>query len=406
MSLQHLRGAVLQRATEIVEELPGRHRDGGAEVDESDVETFVDDDVLVLDVPVEDVLRPQVEDGGHQLGETGQTVQRKASGVGRRSAAGRLAAGRRHLPPRRRPPHTHLAEDVAGQRLVQPGLQVDELKQLLASTPTSASRSEPTTQGEGVRSSSSVSQDVMDRSSSSRSASARVTAPPSPLMSRKQLAESTTRAERDASAGLGSEPPWPADCSQKPEDDLGNGGDDLKAGVLEGGATQAAGSASVRRGATRPDNSTAMLSGACLEESLSAVRPVQLGGAERRPGRLLQQLGRVVSPEGKEASNTRVEVTAGGERVDRALPGFSSRVSVPVKIRPLPVEVLPRTACCTMAMSPATREDGSEGQTVQSTNQTNRTASRGQKEQEHMERRNGGAAVAQRDTSAVSTTGA
>lgn len=41
---------------------------------------------------------------------------------------------------------------------------------------------------------------------------------------------------------------------------------------------------------------------------------------------------------------TRVEVTAGGERVDNALPGFSSLVLVPVKILPLPVEVLPRTA--------------------------------------------------------------
>lgn len=56
---------------------------------------------------------------------------------------------------------------------------------------------------------------------------------------------------------------------------------------------------------------------------------------------------------------TRVEVTAGGERVDKALPCFSSLVLVPVKILPLPVEFLPRTAWCTMAISPATSEEGS-----------------------------------------------
>lgn len=55
-----------------------------------------------------------------------------------------------------------------------------------------------------------------------------------------------------------------------------------------------------------------------------------------------------------------VEVTAGRERVDRALLCFSSLVLVPVKILPLPVEVRPRIACCTMAMSPATREEGSK----------------------------------------------
>lgn len=54
-----------------------------------------------------------------------------------------------------------------------------------------------------------------------------------------------------------------------------------------------------------------------------------------------------------------MEVTAGGERVDRALPCFSSLVLVPVKILPRPVEVLPIIACWTMAMSPATSEEGS-----------------------------------------------
>lgn len=56
---------------------------------------------------------------------------------------------------------------------------------------------------------------------------------------------------------------------------------------------------------------------------------------------------------------TRVDVTAGGERVDKALPGFSSRALVPVKILPLPDEALLPTALCTVAISPATSEEGS-----------------------------------------------
>lgn len=56
---------------------------------------------------------------------------------------------------------------------------------------------------------------------------------------------------------------------------------------------------------------------------------------------------------------TRVDVTAGSESVDNALPCLSSLVLVPVKILPLPVRVLSRTACWTMAISPAISEDGS-----------------------------------------------
>lgn len=95
--------------------------------------------------------------------------------------------------------------------------------------------SETTLHGEGVRRSSAVSQDVMEcwlsllypppPSSStllfrSRSAKARVTRSPLLLRSRKQLAESTTCAEGEPSAWSGPEPPWPANFSQKPEEDL------------------------------------------------------------------------------------------------------------------------------------------------------------------------------------------
>lgn len=55
-----------------------------------------------------------------------------------------------------------------------------------------------------------------------------------------------------------------------------------------------------------------------------------------------------------------VEVTAGRENVDMALPWFSSLELVPVKILPLPVELLFRIACCTIPMSPATKDEGSE----------------------------------------------
>lgn len=51
---------------------------------------------------------------------------------------------------------------------------------------------------------------------------------------------------------------------------------------------------------------------------------------------------------------TRVEVTAGGDNVDRH--GFSSLVLVPVKILPLPEGVFSRMAWFTMAISPATSD--------------------------------------------------
>lgn len=68
ISLKNLRGAVLQCATEIVKELPGSHHGSRAEVYQSNVETLVNDDVLIFYVPVKDVLSPQIEDSGNQLG--------------------------------------------------------------------------------------------------------------------------------------------------------------------------------------------------------------------------------------------------------------------------------------------------------------------------------------------------
>jgi len=99
----------------------------------------------------------------------------------------------------------------------------------------SASWSDPTTHGEGVRRSSAVSQDIIEcwlslsypppLSSSklplrSSSAKARVTRSPLLLISRKQLAESTMCTEERSSAWAGSEPTLPANFSQKPEEDL------------------------------------------------------------------------------------------------------------------------------------------------------------------------------------------
>lgn len=68
VSLKHLWGAVLQRATEIVEELPWSHHGSGAKVYQPDVEALINDDVLILYVPVKDVFGPQIEDSCHQLG--------------------------------------------------------------------------------------------------------------------------------------------------------------------------------------------------------------------------------------------------------------------------------------------------------------------------------------------------
>lgn len=68
ISLKHLWGAVLQCAMEIVKELPGSHHGSRAKVYQSNMEIFVDDDVLIFYVPVKDVLSPQIEDSGHQLG--------------------------------------------------------------------------------------------------------------------------------------------------------------------------------------------------------------------------------------------------------------------------------------------------------------------------------------------------
>lgn len=68
ISPKHFRGTVLQCAAEIVKELLGSHHGSRAKVDQSNVETFVNDDVLVFYVPVKDVFSPQIEDSGHQLG--------------------------------------------------------------------------------------------------------------------------------------------------------------------------------------------------------------------------------------------------------------------------------------------------------------------------------------------------
>ena len=58
--LQHLGRAVLDSATESGQQLSARHERRRAEVDQLDVERRVDDDVLVLHVPVQDLQRVQV----------------------------------------------------------------------------------------------------------------------------------------------------------------------------------------------------------------------------------------------------------------------------------------------------------------------------------------------------------
>lgn len=72
ISLEHLWGAVLQSTTEIVKELLRTHHGSRAKVNESDVETFIDDDVFILDVSVKDVLCSQIENRSHQLWRDGR----------------------------------------------------------------------------------------------------------------------------------------------------------------------------------------------------------------------------------------------------------------------------------------------------------------------------------------------
>lgn len=67
ISLEHLWGAVLQRTTEIVKEFLRPHHGCRAKVNESDVETFVNDDVFILYVSVKNVLCSQIENSSHQL---------------------------------------------------------------------------------------------------------------------------------------------------------------------------------------------------------------------------------------------------------------------------------------------------------------------------------------------------
>ncbi len=67
VSLKHLWGAVLQSATEGVEELSGFQQGSRAKVDQPDVEFRVYDDIFILYVPVEHSFAMQVTHCGYQL---------------------------------------------------------------------------------------------------------------------------------------------------------------------------------------------------------------------------------------------------------------------------------------------------------------------------------------------------
>ncbi len=67
VSLKHLWGAVLQSATEGVEELSGFQQGSRAKVDQPDVKFRVYDDIFILYVPVEHSFAMQVTHCGYQL---------------------------------------------------------------------------------------------------------------------------------------------------------------------------------------------------------------------------------------------------------------------------------------------------------------------------------------------------
>lgn len=69
MSLKNFWGTVLQCTTEIVEELPRNQYCSRAKVYQPDVKTLVNDDVLVFNVPVDDVLGSQIKYSSNKLEE-------------------------------------------------------------------------------------------------------------------------------------------------------------------------------------------------------------------------------------------------------------------------------------------------------------------------------------------------
>lgn len=75
ISLKHFGGAVLQRATEIVEDLPGSHQSRRPKVYQPNVETFVYDDVLIFYIAVQNVLCPEIEDSCYKLGRESFTIR-------------------------------------------------------------------------------------------------------------------------------------------------------------------------------------------------------------------------------------------------------------------------------------------------------------------------------------------
>lgn len=121
ISLKHFRGAVFQRAAESVKELLRSHHGSRAKVYQSNVETFVNDDVLIFYVPVKDVLIPQIEDSGHQLGRDGPPPP--PPGLTKTST---LLS---YVSPT---VCTYLSEDVASQGFIQPWLHVYEFKKVQA----------------------------------------------------------------------------------------------------------------------------------------------------------------------------------------------------------------------------------------------------------------------------------
>lgn len=127
ISLKHLWGAVLQCATEIVEELPRSHHGSRTKVYQSNVETLVDDDVLIFYVPVKDVLSSQIEDSCHQL------RNRKNFQFNEEQMNTSFHVISDPIPLSHAiffNPCTYLSKDVASQGLIQPWLHINEFKKV------------------------------------------------------------------------------------------------------------------------------------------------------------------------------------------------------------------------------------------------------------------------------------
>lgn len=126
-SLKHLWRAVLKCTTKIVKELSWSHHGSRAKVNESNVETSVNDYIFIFYVPVKDVLSPQVKHSCHQLRKTQKlSLNKERISI---SLHGSVPCPLSYAIS---PSCTYLSKYIASQGLIQSWLHVYEFKKVQA----------------------------------------------------------------------------------------------------------------------------------------------------------------------------------------------------------------------------------------------------------------------------------